>query len=146
VIRSSPAAGDLQLTQLPTWLWISRALWAPRSQTAAVPGEQVTATATPVSVSWRMGDGTTVTCNGPGTPYSNRFNPAFRSPDCGHTYTRSSAGQQDGAYPVTATITWDITWAGTGGAGGTLPPLLSTSVAAFRVAESQAVNTSAGGR
>jgi hypothetical protein len=145
VIRSSPAQVDLQLTQLPTWLWISQAMWAPQSKTAAVAGESVTATATPVSVTWHPGDGSTVTCHGPGIAYISTYSPSSPSPDCGHTYSRSSAGQPGGAYHVTATITWDITWTGTGGAGGALPPLFTTAAAAFRVAESQAVNTSSGG-
>jgi hypothetical protein len=146
VIRSSPAPGDLQLVHLPVWLWVNRAAWTPRSKTAAVPGEQVTATATPASVTWRMGDGSVVTCRGPGTPYTPRYSPASASPDCGHTYSRSSAGQPRGAYRVAATITWDVTWQATGGVGGTLPPLFSTSAVAFRVAESQAVNTAGGSR
>jgi hypothetical protein len=145
VIGSSPGPGVLQLTRLPTWLWISPAVWVPQAKTAAVPGEVVTATATPVAVAWRMGDGTTVTCHGPGTPYSSRFSPSAASPDCGHTYTRSSAGQPGGAYRVTATITWDITWAALGGAVGVLPPLFTVAAGAFPVAESQAVNTAAGG-
>jgi len=144
VIRSSPAPGDLQLTRLPVWLWVSQAIWAPRSRTASVPGESVTATATPVTATWRTGDGATVTCRGPGIPYSSRYAPSSRSPDCGHTYTSSSAGQPGGAYHVTVTITWDITWVGTGGTGGVLPPLNTVAAATFRVAESQAVNTSGG--
>ena len=144
VIRSSPAPGDLQLVHLPVWLWVNRVVWVPRSKTAAVPGERVTATATPVSVAWHMGDGSTITCHGPGAPYTTQFNPASASPNCGHTYRRSSAGQPRGVYHVTATITWDVTWRATGGAGGTLPPLFSTSAAAFRVAESQAINTASG--
>jgi hypothetical protein len=144
VIRSSPKPGDLQLVHLPVWLWVNRAVWAPMSKTAAVPGERVTATATPVSVTWRTGDGSVVTCRGPGTPYTRRYSPASASPDCGHTYSRSSAGQPRGAYKVTATITWIVTWQATGGAGGTLPPLFTVAAAAFRVAESQAVNIAAG--
>ena len=46
VIRSSPAQNALQLTNLPTWLWINPAEWVPESKTATVPGESVTATAT----------------------------------------------------------------------------------------------------
>ena len=41
-------------------------------------------------VTWDMGDGTEVVCNTAGTPYK----PAFGrkdSPDCGHTYKKSSA-------------------------------------------------------
>ena len=144
VIQSSPKPGDLQLVHLPVWLWVNRAVWAPMSKTAAVPGERVTATATPVSVAWHMGDGSVVTCSGPGTPYSRGYSPASASPDCGHTYSRSSAAQPHGAYKVTATITWIVTWQATGGAGGTLPPLFTVAAAAFRVAESQAVNTTGG--
>ena len=142
VIRSSPAQNALQLTNLPTWLWINPAEWVPESKTATVPGESVTATATPVSVTWHPGDGSTVTCQGAGTPYASADNPAAASPSCGHTYTASSAGQPGGAFQATATITWDVTWQGAGGAGGALPPLFTTAAAAFRVAESQALNTS----
>lgn len=144
VIRSSPAPGALQLTRLPVWLWVAVGVWQPQSKTAQVPGESVTATATPVSAAWSMGDGTTVTCKGPGTPYEGG-NPAAASPTCGHTYDRPSAGQPGGAYRVTVTITWDITWEGTGGAGGVLAPLQTIAAAEFRVAESQALDTSSGG-
>jgi hypothetical protein len=139
VIRSSPATAAMQLTELPTWLWMAPGIWAPRSATAAVPGESVTATATPESAAWQMGDGQTVTCHGPGTAYAGGSNPASASPTCGYTYTQSSAGQPGAAFHVTVTITWHITWRG-GGTAGTLPPLFTTSAALFRVAESQAVN------
>ncbi len=144
VIRSSPAQSALQLTNLPTRLWINPAEWVPESKTATVPGESVTATTTPVSVTWHPGDGSTVTCQGAGAPYTSGDNPGSASPDCGHTYTTSRAGQPDGAFQATATITWDVTWRGAGGAGGVLPPLFTTAVAAFRVAESQALDTSGG--
>lgn len=140
-IASSPPPGALQLVDLPVWLWVNRAAWAPRSATAAVAGERVTVTATPVAVTWRMGDGSVVVCHGPGTPYASRYSPASASPDCGHIYRRSSAGQPGSAYHVRATITWAITWQATGGPGGVLLALFSTAVAALRVAESQAVNT-----
>jgi hypothetical protein len=144
VIRSSPAPGALQLTRLPLWLWVAANVWQPQSKTAQVPGEAVTATATPVSAAWAMGDGKTVTCKGPGTPYAAGDNPSAASPTCGYTYEASSAGQPGGAYKVTVTITWDITWAGAGGAGGALAPLQTVAAAEFRVAESQALNTSGG--
>ena len=74
VIRSSQAQAALQLTNLPTWLWISPAEWVPESKTATVvPGESVTAT--PVSVTCHPGDGSTVTCQGAGTPYTSADNP-----------------------------------------------------------------------
>jgi len=115
-----------------------------QSKTAQVPGEAVTATAIPVSAAWAMGDGKTVTCKGPGTAYAAGDNPSAASPTCGYTYEASSAGQPGGAYKVTVTITWDITWAGAGGAGGVLAPLQTVAAAQFRVAESQALNTNGG--
>ena len=89
------------------------------------------------------GDGSTVTCHGAGTPYTSADNPASASPDCGHTYTSSSAGQPGGAFQATATIAWDITWRKPGVQRGPAA-VVHTAVAAFRVAESQALNTSGG--
>jgi hypothetical protein len=66
--------------------------------------------------------------------------PEAASPDCGHTYTRSSAGQPGQAFAVTATITWAISWAGAG-QGGTLPVMTTRADARFTVAESQALVT-----
>lgn len=141
-IAANPAPNAEQMVSLPTWLWLAGG-WAPVSATAAVPGESVTATATPTRVVWSMGDGSTVVCHGPGTPYPAGSDPNSASPTCGHTYTVSSAGQPGGAFPVSATVTWSIGWAG-GGQNGTLPALTTTGRAAFRVAEAQAVNTAPG--
>ncbi len=137
-IVSSPAG--TQLVRLPTWLWLDRAMWQPQSATASVPAISVTATATPTSVSWAMGDGSTVTCTGPGTPFPAHGDPHASSPDCGHTYQRSSAGAPGERFPATATVSWRITWSG-GGAAGTFPDMTTSAAASFRVAEAQALGT-----
>jgi hypothetical protein len=142
-IQANPSPGVEQLVGVPTWLWLEEG-WQPVAATAAVPGESVTATATPTSVAWSMGDGSTVDCAGPGTPYVASDNPSASSPTCGYTYATPSVGQSDGAFEVTATITWSITWAG-GGQAGTEPALTTISRAAFRVTESQAINTPSAG-
>ncbi|MDT4991350.1 MAG: hypothetical protein QOH97_1242 [Actinoplanes sp.] len=129
--------GD-QLVGLPTWLALERSSWTRQSATAAVPGVSVTATARPVSVSWVMGDGTTELCAGPGTAWSPGTDPAKASPDCGHTYRRSSAGSPGAAFTVTVTVTWEVTWAGAGQTG-TVPGLTTTGAVQVRVQESQAV-------
>lgn len=136
-IAASPSKE--QLVSLPTWLWLSGG-WRPVSATVAVPGVSVTATATPTSVTWSMGDGNTVKCAGPGTPFTAGSDPKASSPDCGHTYNTSSKGQPGQAFPVSATVHWTVTWAGAG-QGGTFPDLTTTGTAAFTVAESQALNT-----
>jgi hypothetical protein len=138
-IETSPKGA--QLVNVPTWLWLARSAWAPVSATASVPGESVTATARPSTVTWALGDGTTVSCQGPGTPYAPGGDPSAPSPDCGHTYRRSSAGEPGEAFAVSATVTWSVTWEG-GGQSGSLPALTTTTSATLRVAESQAINTS----
>jgi hypothetical protein len=143
-VVTSPSPDRLQLVNVPTWLWLDQAAWAPVSATASVPGESVTATASPTLVTWSLGDGSTVVCSGPGTPYEVGGDPAAPSPDCGHTYARSSAGESSGAFVVSATVSWRVSWAG-GGQSGTLPALTTTSSVQLRVGESQAINTNGTG-
>lgn len=136
-IAASPSG--TQLVRLPTWLWLSGG-WTPAEETASVPGVSVTAVAKPTSVTWSMGDGNTVTCSGPGTAFRVGTDPKSGSPDCGHTYRRSSAGEPGQAFAVSATVHWTVTWSGAGQAG-TFPGLTTTNSTSFRVAESQALNT-----
>ncbi|GAA2685990.1 MULTISPECIES: hypothetical protein [Actinosynnema] len=135
-IATSPTQD--QLVHLPTWLWLSGG-WRAVSATASVPGVAVTAVAAPLSVIWSMGDGTTVTCSGAGTPYPVNGDPRSPSPDCGHVYRRSSAGHPAREFPVTATVRWQVTWSGAG-QGGAFPDMTTGSTTSFRVLESQALN------
>jgi hypothetical protein len=135
-IRMSPTT--TQVIRVPTWLWLDSGAWAARSASAAVPGVSVTATATPTRVVWSTGDGATVTCTGPGTPWQVGDNPAAASPTCGHTYTTGSTSAPGGVFTVTATVTWSIAWVG-GGQNGALPALTTTATASIRVAPVQTV-------
>lgn len=134
----SPAPPAAQLVRLPTWLWIAPRWWGPRSASASVPGATVRAVGTPVEVRWDMGEGTVKTCTGPGTPYTPGGAATGASPDCGHVYTRSSAGRPGGAYRVAATVMWEVTWSGAGGSG-TEEPLFSTAELDVPVSEVQTV-------
>ncbi len=136
VITMNPP-GD-QLVNLPIWLALDAGSWRVRSATASVPGVSVTATARPMTVAWSMGDGTTKTCDGPGTAWTSGTDPKAASPDCGHVYRRSSAGAAGGAYTVSATVTWEVTWAGAG-QSGTVPGLTTSGQVQTRVQESHAV-------
>jgi hypothetical protein len=138
-IDASPSTAADQLVGLPTWLWLAGADWQATTATAAVPGESVTATATPTTVTWDLGDGTTLVCHGPGTPYTASDRPDQASPTCGHTFASSSAGQPNDAFTVTATIAWSVTWAG-GGKTGTVPNLESTATTTMRVAAIESLN------
>ncbi|WP_419707935.1 hypothetical protein [Promicromonospora sp. NFX87] len=118
-----------------TWLWVGD----PGESTTG-PIERsvggVTATGTLDRIVYDMGDGQTVTCQGPGTPYKESYGDAD-SPDCGHTYTRTSRNQPGLAYTVTATSYWTVNWAG-GGQSGTIPLDFTTSVQ-HQVAELQSI-------
>ncbi|MFI5808581.1 hypothetical protein [Streptomyces sp. NPDC051561] len=141
VIRMNPDEKFAQLVRVPTWMWLDRGAWKPVSETVAVPGVSVTAKATPRSATWVMGDGTTVVCKGAGTPYSAKFAADAKSPDCGHTYRRSSAGKRGEAYVVSVTVGWDVEWQG-GGEQGVVPGMQTQAQMPLRVAEAQALVTS----
>lgn len=139
-IRLSPPVGSRQVVGLPTWMWttVGPGTWTAHSATAAVPGESVTATATAVSIDWSMGDGHTVTCRSPGTPYAASYGPNADSPTCGYTYSLPSSTSAGDTFPVTGTTTWQVTWAG-GGQTGALTVRRSSTVRVL-VVEAEAVN------
>ncbi|EZP59440.1 hypothetical protein [Micrococcus luteus] len=108
---------------LPAWMWVKNtddpAAWGPYTATESVDGLEVTATATPLFVTWDMGDGTQVVCEGPGTPYERSFGKK-ESPTCGHTY------MEMGNYTVTAITTWSVEWSA-GGESGVIETLTRSS-------------------
>ena len=101
---------------MPQWMWVNEPrpkTFGPITRKATAGSATVTATAKVDKVVWDMGDGTTVTCVGPGTPYEDRFD-TKESPDCGYRYTKQ------GKYEVTATSYWTVQWEGMG-QSGTIP-------------------------
>lgn len=133
--------GSMGLVGLPTWMWVDQPTentYGPISRTVAAGGVSVTATAEVSNVVWSMGDGRNVSC-GAGTPYADSYG-RQSSPNCGHTYTRTSAGQPGGAYTVAATSSWTITWAG-GGQTGTIDDISFTQEAQVQIGELQVIQT-----
>ena len=138
-IESSPGGGAPQTVELPTWAWLPPAQWAPLSATASVPGESVTATATPIAVTWTWGDGSTTVCHSSGTPYVKGVSdPAAASPDCGHTYRQTSAEAPNQQFPVTATLAWTVAWNGAR-QSGTFANLTTTATAHWTVRQIQSL-------
>jgi hypothetical protein len=134
-VEMAPPAGAPQLVGVATWLWIEQAAWQGLSATATAGTVTAIATATPSKVVWNMGDGTQVTCDGPGTPY-DASDPSAKT-DCSYTWT------QAGPYQVTATVYWSVSWTAVGAAGGgnlglQAGPAVEVPVT---VTESQAINT-----
>ncbi|MFE7764194.1 ATP/GTP-binding protein [Streptomyces sp. NPDC057438] len=115
---ASPRAAGKYTVGVPMWMWVNQSAttFGPNTASASAGGITVTATAKVSKIVWKMGDGASVTCNGPGTPYQASEGMA-QSPTCGHVYSKASAGAKNGKFPVTATSTWTIDWQGGGQAG-----------------------------
>ena len=109
-----------QTVNLPTWVWMDATTFHPVSVTAYLPdyGISATTTATPVGIHIDPGapasDATLFpadgNCKNLGTAYTAG---AEGDPPCGVTYLRSTAGAGH-PYQLTATVTWKISWTGTG--------------------------------
>lgn len=126
------------LVGLPVWMWAEAQTantYGPITASASQGPVSVTATAKVSSIVWDMGDGTKVTCTGPGTPYEDRYGKQA-SPTCGHRYEQMSDDQPDGAYQVTATSHWVVEWSG-GGQSGTIELDLTTEPLPIRIGEAQ---------
>jgi hypothetical protein len=137
------------LVNLETWLWIDPLAWAPQRSEVEVccPAVVVSVEATPEKVSFATGDGATVTCEGPGTPFDPNQADSAQHSDCSHSYTRSSANQPSQRYTVTARVQWSASWTVRGAAppgGGPLPAVQqATTPVPLRVGEIQSLNTGA---
>lgn len=106
---------------LPTWAWLDEAEFKPVSVTASVPVLDIQATTTAEPISLKIDPGTkdaeTYPASGVcpikgdkiGEPYAK--GKSKQTPPCGVKYLRSSG---DGSYPLKATVTWKISWTGTG--------------------------------
>ncbi|HEX3794636.1 MAG TPA: hypothetical protein VHV57_09055 [Acidimicrobiales bacterium] len=138
-IEMAPPSGSPQLVGVATWLWIDPVAWQDKTATASAGTVTATATAAPSKVVWDMGDGDSVTCDGPGTPYSASDPNA--TTDCSYTWP------QVGSYTVTATVYWSVSWTAVGAAGGGNLGLQAGPAAEVpvTVTESQAINTPTGG-
>lgn len=139
-IAASPALNSPQVVHVPVWWWIEPGWWNTRTATASIPALTITARATPTQVTWYPGDGTSVTCNGPGTPWSTNRDPAEPSPTCGYTYTTTSRTSPGGTYTLRAVVAWQITWSG-GDMSGTVPGITTSSTTQVTVTELRSVTT-----
>jgi len=124
-IRTPLDGDEIGTVGIPLWLWTEQGAttWGPNTATASVPGLSVTATAQAKRIDWDLGDGSTMRCEGPGTPY---IPGQVESPTCDHVYIASSASQPGDVYTVTGTTTWEVTWSG-GGMSGVLQVTRSSS-------------------
>lgn len=140
VVQTAPGDGKLALVKMPVWLWLptQKNNLGPKTTSASAGDVTVTAKATVAKVKYDMGDGSTITCDGPGTPYEPRYGDKA-SPDCGHRYQSTSANQPGGHFTIKATAVWSVNWKG-GGTSGSFDVTPSGGSTTLRVGELQVVN------
>ncbi|GEM_PF-1017925 len=138
--RTAPPLNRPALVGLPEWFWIPPAQWHPISVTVTVGPVWARLTATPNLLTFDPGGGLAPSsCPGPGTSY--RSAPSGGA-GCQFKYLQSSALQPGGAYAAAVTVTWAVTWTGSGGTGGTVNAGLQMPYPfSLRVAEGQALVT-----
>jgi hypothetical protein len=125
VPHTSPPADADQLAGFPVWMWVDADVWRSFEAEASVAGVTVSVEAQPAGLEWDMGDGTVVSCTGPGSSED--------SGDCSHIY------QHVGDYEAEVRITWSISWQASTGESGTLPAASRAAPFELTVVERQAV-------
>lgn len=143
-IATTPLTGLTAYIGIPVWMWLTNpASYANRDQGTSAAGINFALQHRFQRVVWTMGNGNSITCYNPGTPYTSTGSIRM-SPDCGYTYPRRSNTAPGGTFPVSATTYWNVYWqASTGENDGGQPiQLTSTSdVRLLAVKELQARNT-----
>lgn len=136
-VGSAPCtgAGCQGAVGIPVWLW-TQAL-PTQSESASAGSRTVTVSDKVTKVTWDLGNGTTITCNGSGTAYDPSMGWAT-SPDCGVPNGYPQAGR----YTVTATFHHEVTYTGVNLPAENVTSTTSTNVT---IGEYQAIGVKAGG-
>ena len=137
--NGDPARGGEPYTVVNLWTryFTDPATWVPLARTVSLRGVSATVTARPAALLFDPGDGhRAVSCPGPGRPWQHEdgFDPPGPG-ECGYQYTEVHGR------PITGTVSiaWDVTWTGTGGAGGAFPGLRTSASSEFIVEQIQIV-------
>ncbi|MGP3952766.1 hypothetical protein [Streptomyces sp. 7N604] len=138
-----------QTVNLPSWIWLDKAKFEPVEVRAELPGTGMWAATKAEPVSLHLDPGTEdakvfpasgdcpINDDGSiGTPYTK--DKAKQDPPCGITYLRSTNNAPP--HRLKATLTWKISWQGSGGTGGDLPDGTFGTTTDVTVQEVQAIN------
>ena len=114
-----------QVVNFASWLAVPQSEWHVVVASATAGGVTATVTATPTQVDWNMGDGDSLTCDGPGVIYDSSKPASSQSTYCSYTWPRPSYDQPGGTFTVSATIIYQVTTTVTGAPDPT--PALGTT-------------------
>ena len=132
----------------PTWVWLDKARFKEVTVRAELAEAGVWAETTAKPIALHLDPGTSDAETHPasgdcainndgsiGAPYA--MGDAGKTPPCGITYLRASSGQP---YRLKASITWQISWEGSGGSKGDLPDGTFETTQDMTVQEIQSIN------
>lgn len=111
-VHTAPEPPKATYVGVENWLWVPRAQWTTLSKSVSAGATTVTVTAAPSQIIWDLGP-TAATCYGPGEPWVRGMSDAART-NCGYTFEKSSGGEPDGRFVITATIRYWVTWSCSG--------------------------------
>ncbi|WND19972.1 hypothetical protein [Streptomyces violaceus] len=133
---------------LPTWVWSGKGTFQEVQVRAELPNAGVWAETTAKPIALHLNPGTDdaevypasgdceINDDGSiGSPYAK--GDAGKTPPCGIRYLRASGGTP---YQLNASITWQISWEGSGGARGDLPNGTFETTQEMTVQEIQSIN------
>lgn len=144
--QSQVAPGGTPVINQPIWFWVvgDATVTGPQSSSMSERGVTVLLSVELVSTTWSLGDGTSMTCSGPGAVYpdpslTDEATAKSDSPSCGHRYPHSSKNVTGSVYTVSVTSTWSLQWHG-GGKSGTVTREVSGGQTSFPIIEVAALN------
>src|SRR5699024_3821465 len=129
IAMSPPQDAEVLPVGLPVWFWAEN--FDSQSERAEVPGSWVRVEAEPASVTVRIqepsGDGETettkLTCDGAGVAFDAGEHDGWEESDCSHVFRWAGDAE------VEMTVSWEMSWSASNGAGGDLGTVESSSSA-----------------
>jgi hypothetical protein len=139
-IATAPPRGKNGYVGLRQFFWAEPAQWRTISKKAMAGPVWAEVTAAPSRLTVHPGAGqATLTCSGPGVPYDQGKSPDDQNIECTHLFTQSSAGLPSSQYQVRVSLVWSANWTGSGGTGGPLAPITTSTTFPLRIGEAPAL-------
>lgn len=141
-VHMAPQPPLMTYVGLETWLWMGENQWRNVTGSASIGDTTVSVVAEPIRVTWDLGDGIE-TCTSAGRKWEKGMSSEEQT-DCSYVFQHVSDFQPNDVFPVTATISYAVSWTCSGtciaGAGtlGEIPGFTSDA-STIRVGERQSV-------
>ncbi|MFI7461346.1 hypothetical protein [Nonomuraea sp. NPDC049646] len=139
-IVTAPPRGKNGYVGLRQFFWVQPAQWHAISKKVTAGPVWAEVTATPSKLTVQPGAGQkALTCSGPGAPYDHAKSPDDQNLGCTYVFTQSSAGLPGSQYQVKVSVVWTARWVGSGGSGGPVAPITTSTTFPLRIGEAPAL-------